>query len=116
MGQRRYEKKEFVRIFREINDSDGLIKQYIHPENQKIRAHVRSLSSKEHATLGGLQDYLLVEFVINWREIKVDMFVEFAGDLFNVYSIDPYDFKKIELKFIGAKTVPKEYKETRWTT
>jgi hypothetical protein len=116
MGERRYEKKEFIRIFREIKDSDGLIKQYIHPSNQMIRAHVRSLSSKEQATLGGLQDYLLVEFVINWREIKVDMFVEFDGEVFNVDSIDPYDFKKIELKFIGAKTDPKEYKETRWTS
>jgi hypothetical protein len=44
------------------------------------------------------------------------MFVEFDGEVFNVDSIDPYDFKKIELKFIGAKTDPKDYKETRWTT
>jgi len=115
MGERRYQKKEFIRIFREIKDSDGLIKQYIHPSNQQLRAYVRSLSSKEQATLGGLQDYLLVEFVINYRAIKVDMFVEFNGEVFNIDSIDPYDFKKIEVKFIGVKTDSEEYKEIRWS-
>ncbi len=115
MGERKYQKPEFIRIFKEINDSDGLIKQYIHPSNQQLRAHVRALSSKEQATLGGSHDYLLVEFVINYRDIKHDMFIEFKGDVYNIDSTDPYDFKKVELKILAFKSIPKEYKETRWS-
>ncbi len=114
MGQARYHKNQRICIFQEIDQKPDPIKQYIHKEGSKLKAYARQLTSGETASLNAIQDSGYVEFVINKRDVLVDMFIEFKGKTYQIEAVDPFDFQTPELKLQAYQVNPKSYVDVRW--
>lgn len=113
-------KDKQIRVFQEIESEAGTIKRYIHPAGTYLKAYVRQLSANEQNTANAVQDASDIEFVINKRQIKPDMFVEFFDGFetktYQVGSRDNFEFYNTEIKFRAYLVNQKSYIETRWTT
>ena len=111
-------KDKTIKIFFETETSTGTIKEYIHPFGTTIKAYVRQLSANEQASANAVQDSSDIEFTINKRDIKPDMFVEyfngFETKVYQVGSRDNFEFYNTEVKFRGYEVNLKTYIETRW--
>lgn len=102
-------KDKKIKIYFEQETEAGTIKHYIHPENVSLNAYVRQLSASEQNAANALQDRSDIEFVINKREIKPDMFVEFKGKTYQMSSPDNYMFYETEVKFRAFEISNKHY-------
>ena len=119
LKQYRYPNKPHrIKIYYEEEIGEDYIKQYIIPEGKYIRAYARQLSASEQASADGVQDSSFYEFVINKRDIKVDMFIEFnrgyGEQTFQIKAVDFMEFFKGEIALRAEESPPKEYIETRW--
>ena len=80
-----------------------------------LNAYVRQLSANEQNAANSIRDGSNVQFVINFREIKTDMFVEFKGKTYQIGPADLFEFYKTEVKFIAYEVTPKEYDFVEWS-
>lgn len=101
-------KDKSIRIFREDQTQEGIIKIYIHPENTFLKAYVRQLSTSELLAFNAVLDGSAIEFTINFREISPTMFVEFRGKTYQIGPADRFEFYDRELKFIGYEITPRD--------
>lgn len=109
-------KDKKIKIFREIQTEWGVTKKYIHPLGSSLKAYVRQLSATEQNTSNGIQDGSAIEFVINNRQIKTDMYVEFKGKTYQMGPPDNFEFYKTEVKFIAYEVNTKDdYLEVEWS-
>ncbi|MDA3781200.1 MAG: head-tail adaptor protein [Bacteroidales bacterium] len=108
-------KTKRIKIYKEVEKSDGIIKEYIHPHDVMIKAYVRQLSGNEQNTLDSIQNRADIEFVINARDISIDMFVEFKDKVYAIDGDDNLEFDGTEMHLRGYPITPKTYIETRWT-
>jgi len=119
MQKMRKNKDKNIRIFYELETETGTVRVYIHPSGTVIKAYVRQLSANERATADAVQDSSDIEFTINKRNIKTDMYVDFYdGFEWYTYQIGPkdnYEFYDTEVKFRAHQVNSKTYIETRWT-
>jgi len=114
MGDARYHKRHRIRIFQEIDQKPDPIKQYIHAQDTYLKAHARQLTASDTSSLNALQDSGYIEFVINKRNVKQDMFIEFDGKTLQISSVDPFDFETPELKLQAYEVNAKSYVDVRW--
>ncbi len=106
----KYQKKDKkIKIFYEFIYNDTSTKRYIHPENATLAAYVRQLSASEQTAANAIRDGSALQFVINPREIKTDMLVEFREKTYQIGPPDLFEFYKTEVKFIAFEVTPKEY-------
>ena len=109
-------KDKKIRIFMEIPSEFGITKKYIHPENTYLNAYVRQLSATEQNTSNAIQDGSAIQFVINQRRIKTDMFVEFKDKTYQMGPPDNFEFYRSEVKFIAYEVNPKDdYIAIEWS-
>lgn len=112
-------KNHNIRIFQEVETMDGVTKQYIHKENTFLKAYVRQLSSNEQNIAGAIQDSSDIEFVINKREIALDMFVEFKrfgiDRVYQISGIDEFEFFKGDTKFRAYEVNKRTYNQVKWS-
>jgi len=107
-------KDKKIRIFQELETSEGTIKQYIHKKDSYLSAYVRQLSANEQATQNAVQDSSDIEFVVNHRKILIDMLVEFNGDTYQIAGVDNFEFYQVDIKFRAYRVNTKNYVEVRW--
>lgn len=111
-------KNHKIRIFQEIEMHNGTIKKYIHKKNTFLKADVRQLSSNEQAVAGAIHDSSDIEFIINRRNISVDMFVEFkrfgVERVYQISGVDNFKFFNTDISFRAYEVNPKNYIEVRW--
>jgi len=107
-------KDKNIRIFWEDVDGDESIKHYIHPRNSFLKAYVIQLSANEQASADAIQDRSDIEFIVNYREIIVDMYVEFNNKTYRISGIDYYEFYITEVKFRAYEVNVKQYDKVRW--
>jgi len=101
-------KDKRIKIYYEVQR--GQLKRYIHPPSEYLKAYVRQLSAYEQNMDDAIQDGSEIEFVINPRQVSVDMYIEFLGDTYQITSVDRYEFyTNNELKIRARKVSPKEY-------
>ena len=107
-----------IKIYYEEEIGEDYIKQYIIPEGRTIKAYARQLSANEQNSADGVQDSSFYEFVINKRNVKVDMFIEFnrgyGEETFEISATDFMEFFKGEIILRASKVTAKEHSETRW--
>jgi head-tail adaptor len=104
-----------ILVFKEIQSKTGIVKQYIHPINTKLSAYARQLSSQEQSSQEAIQNNVTIEFVINYRTIDIDMFIEFMNRVYAIDSIDELEFFQTELKLRAYPVNSKSYTEVRWS-
>ena len=108
-------KDKKIRIFKEIQTKPGLIKHYIHPNGTYLNAYVRQLSATEQNQANAIQDGSAIQFVINNREVKTDMYVEFRDKTYQMGPPDNFEFYNTEIKFIAYEVTPKDdYLSIEW--
>lgn len=110
---RYYLKHKKIRIFKE--DNNGNTKKYIHSKDTFLNAYVRQLSANEQSSLNAIQDASNIEFVINYREVVVDMFVEFENKTYQIVGIDRFNFLPIEIKCRAYEVNSKTYENIEWS-
>jgi SPP1 family predicted phage head-tail adaptor len=109
------DKHRNILIFKSIDTKLGAVKEYIHPQGTVLKAYARQLSSNEQHQEEATQDWATIEFVINYREISVDMFIEYDGNVYSINSKDGLGLYKTELKLQAHPVPGKKYIETRWS-
>jgi SPP1 family predicted phage head-tail adaptor len=114
MEKHKYQiKDKRIKIFREHDQEiDGVLinyKIYEHPKNTTISAYVRQLSQNERNTARAVHDDSSIEFVINHRNIKPDMFIEFMDKTYQIGAPDQLEFYQTEIKFRAKEVTPKTY-------
>lgn len=114
-GPRTRIKDKKICIFYEMDQPEGSIKIYIHPAGTFINAHVRQLTSSEQNAADSTRDGSALQFTINKREIKTDMFVEFRGKTYQMGPPDNFEFYSGEIKFIAYEVSPKEHVAVEWS-
>ena len=108
-------KDKRIRIFYELDQPEGPVKIYIHPENTVLKAYVRQLSATEQTAANSVRDGSAVQFTINNREIKTDMYVEFNGKTYQMGPPDMFEFYKTDIKFVAFEVSPKDYGLIEWS-
>ena len=108
-------KDKKIRIFFESLQDDKLIKHYIHPEGTFLNAYVRQLSANEQTAANAIRDGSAIQFLINHRNVKTDMFVEFRDKVYQMGPPDMFEFNKTDIKFIAFEVIPKEYDLVEWS-
>lgn len=119
LKQYRYPMKPHrIKIYYEEEIGDNYIKQYIIPKDKYIKAYARQLSANEQASANAVQDSSFYEFVINKRDVKIDMFIEFdrgyGEQTFEISGTDFMEFFKGEITIRAVEVTPKEHSEVRW--
>lgn len=108
-------KDKQIKIFQELHQEDGIIKRYIHPEGTTLHAYVRQLSATEQNAFNAIQDGSALEFTINPRDIRPDMFVEFKGKVYQMGPADRFEFYKRDIKFIAYEVTQRDdYLAIEW--
>lgn len=102
-------KDKIIKIYREKQSDDGLLKEYIHGKNG-IKAFVRSLKIAESISQEAIEDGSVIECTINGRDIRCGDYIEFKNKVYRLSILDPFDFKsKRDIKFQAKATNEKEY-------
>jgi head-tail adaptor len=109
-------KTKQIKIYKEVEESSGIIKKYIHAQGTSLKAYVRQLSGNEQNSLDAVQNNTNIEFVINAREVAVDMFVEFKSKVYAIDGDDNLEFDGTEIHLRGYPVTPKTYVEVRYTS
>lgn len=105
-----YVKDKQIKIYFERDSEDGIIKHYIHPIDSYLKAYVRQIASFETSYEQAMHDTSQLIFIINNRNIRTDMFIEFNNKTYNINSIDNYEFyKNNNLKLITSEIEPHKY-------
>ena len=113
-------KTKCIKIFyeRQIKNNGKTypIKHYIHPQNTKLFAYVRNLSSNEISTNTAVYDTSTIQIVMNYRKLNNDMFIEFKNNTYQLIGDpDEFDFQNTEIKLLCKKTVTKtDYYSTEY--
>ena len=108
-------KNKRIKIYKELEEANGIIKEYIHLQGTSLKAYVRQLSGNEQNSMDAVQNNVNIEFVINAREVGIDMFVEFKSKVYAIDGDDNFEFDGTEMKLRGYPVTPKTYVETRWS-
>ena len=108
-------KDKNIRIFREKYSEDGIVKKYIHPKDTYLKAHIRQVSANEAASNDAIQDVSDIQFTINYREVEIDMLIEFKDKIYQITSVDRYEFYKKDLKIIATEINQREYNGYEWS-
>lgn len=102
----KYKKNSFIKIFRIIEKRYAnnpkkpvVVKQYIHPQNESLKAYIRQLTATEvyNALHKETSAYLVV---INYHpEVDTECYVEYGDMIMKVVTPpDDYELKKLETK------------------
>lgn len=102
----KYKKNSFIKIFRIIEKRYAnnpkkpvVVKQYIHPQNESLKAYIRQLTATEvyNALHKETSAYLVV---INYHpEVDTECYVEYVDMIMKVVTPpDDYELKKLETK------------------
>lgn len=119
------EKTKQIKIFSERERKDPqtgetfVERHYIHPKDQFVYAYMRQLSARETNEAKAVQDAGEIEVVINYREVKLDMFINYQGRIFQIISIDGFELRKTEVKLRVVEVNPRDYRDVtdeRWGT
>lgn len=92
-----------IKIYYIQETIDGKTKHYIHPINESLYASVRQLSFYERNNQNALLDGADMEFIINRRKVKPDMYIEFNEDTYKISAIDNYDFNSEEVRLLAKE-------------
>ena len=92
-----------IKIYYIQETIDGKIKHYIHPIDEYLYASVRQLSFYERNNQNALLDGADMEFIINRRKVKPDMYIEFNEDTYKISAIDNYDFNSDEVRLLAKE-------------
>ncbi len=103
-----------IRIFFEDTVDGETVKHYIHDTDTYLKAYVRQLSATEQTLGGGVQDQSVVRFVINHRDVEVDMFVEFKGRTYQITGVDRFEFRLTDIVFDATGVATKTYDSVIW--
>ena len=98
-----HEKPKYIKIYYIQETINGKIKHYLHPKNEYLYAAVRQLSFYERSSQNALLDGADVEFIINRRKVKPDMYIEFNDDTYKISAIDNYDFQSDEMRLLAQE-------------
>lgn len=102
-------KDKIIKIFREQQSEEGLLKNYIHGING-IKAFVRSLKIAEAISQEAIEDDSVIECTINNRSIRCGDYVEFKDMVYRISVFDSFDFKsKRDIRFQAKAANEKEY-------
>lgn len=110
-------KDKFVKIYRLVKKRSTIegkstvivTKEYLHPQDQGIRAYIRQLSATERFESSAHQDSREYEVVINYRVgVTVDCYLEYRGMVLKVAGVDGYELKNAELKLRVHEQSPDE--------
>lgn len=115
----KYKKNSFIKIFRIIEKRYAnnpkkpvVVKQYIHPQNESLKAYIRQLTATEvyNALHKETSAYLVV---INYHpEVDTECYVEYEDMIMKVVTPpDDYELKKLETKL----TCQRVSEELGWT-
>lgn len=115
----KYKKNSFIKIFRIIEKRYAnnpkkpvVVKQYIHPQNESLKAYIRQLTATEvyNALHKETSAYLVV---INYHpEVDTECYVEYGDMIMKVVTPpDDYELKKLETKL----TCQRVSDELGWT-
>lgn len=98
-----HEKPKQIKIYYIQETIDGKSKHYIHPKDEYLYAHIRQLSFYERSNQNALLDGADIEFIINRRKVKPDMYIEFLDDTYKISAIDNYDFNSDEVRLLAKE-------------
>ena len=115
----KYKKNSFIKIFRIIEKRYAnnpkkpvVVKQYIHPQNEFLKAYIRQLTATEvyNALHKETSAYLVV---INYHpEVDTECYVEYGDMIMKVVTPpDDYELRRIETKL----TCQRVSEELGWT-
>ena len=115
----KYKKNSFIKIFRIIEKRYAnnpkkpvVVKQYIHPQNESLKAYIRQLTATEvyNALHKETSAYLVV---INYHpEVDTECYIEYGDMIMKVVTPpDDYELKKLETKL----TCQRVSEELGWT-
>lgn len=115
----KYKKNSFIKIFRIIEKRYAnnpkkpvVVKQYIHPQNESLKAYIRQLTATEvyNALHKETSAYLVV---INYHpEVDTECYIEYGDMIMKVVTPpDDYELKKLETKL----TCQRVSDELGWT-
>lgn len=108
-------KDEKIQLYRKVTKSvagttkDVFYRHFIYSEEKYISGglwtYARALLSSEAVSSGLSYDKDNVEFTVNRnRKIAKDLKVIYRGDVYDISTIDPFDFRSLEITFTAIKT------------
>ena len=94
-------KVKIFQIYKRTQDDSTvtIVKEYKHPKEKYLNAHIKQLIAKEGFSSDSHQDASTYLVVINYRKgISVDCYVEFKDKVLKVIGADYYEDRNIEIK------------------